>query len=167
MRFLIWFFVLAFGVQVHAKKLNELKWNVFIKTYGREKFAVNFPKDPKTLIYELKNLEKKGLFVQSSDGDIDYMLQVSEKYSSDEKEILLNALKYLKKFAFVDIVKFSFNENEKNKILDIIFKDKFLLLFCKARIIVTKNNIYTFFTSYKKGMNEQHNFFTKSFHIAS
>ena len=57
--------------------------------------------------------------------------------------------------------------NIKGKVLDVIFEDKSLSNFCKAKVLVTKNNIYTFFTSYKKGTEEKHNFFTKSFHISS
>ncbi|KPK33484.1 MAG: hypothetical protein AMS24_00845 [Chlamydiae bacterium SM23_39] len=164
MRILI-VFLLLINCFVFCGDANKFSWDVFVKTYGNEKFIVNFPNDPVCLKFNLKDKNKKGLFIKASEGEIDYVLQVAENYNEDEKKVLFNILRGLKNFPFVNIVKFSFCEKKDEKFLDVIFQDLFLSIICKAKIIVTKNNIYSLFTSYKNGMDEKHKFFIKSFHL--
>jgi len=158
MKFFSFIIFLIFSLQVSAKASN---WNVFVKTYGMEKFAVSIPSDPFLFDCNIKNFKKSALFFKAADKDVKYFMQIVEKSKSDTN-VLKNVLTHLKSFSFVKINEYSFSN--KN-ILNILFEDTFLKTLCKIHVIVTKNNIYSFFTNYKEGSEEKHDFFVNSFHL--
>lgn len=163
MKKLIFLFLLFLKISIFA----STPWSVLIKTYNKEKFCIKFPQKPDFMSYDLKYFKNKGLFIKSFSSNVKYCLQIAEKYIKDENQILQNALDNLKRFPSVSIVKHSFKKEDKTNILDVIFKDHFTSTICRAKIIVTSKNVYSLFTSYKKGVCENHNLFIDSFHIAS
>ena len=146
-----------------TKEIVKDDWIVFVKVFEKEKFTVNFPREPFSMSYDLKNFEKRCVFLKAKKEGVNYAIQITPKYRDNTKMVFKDILKRFKNFSPLELMEFSFSEN--GNFLDLFFKDNSLSVFCRTRVIVTKNNIYSLFTFYKE--KEAHNSFIKSFRIVS
>jgi hypothetical protein len=167
---LILFFLISGTLSLQAvdstnpfEEVDE-SWVLLIKKYGKEKFLAKFPSN-----FEIKYLpikeNQKAVHVFSSEEDVQYFFTV---YPNSEK--IENKLEVLKKSPHINIVKVLESKNALGKVVDILYTDDSILgdgttANCKAKIIQTRENIYSFFTIFKDDKKDKHDFFVSSFFI--
>ena len=151
-----------------SKVINEKQWVVYVKTYRGERFCVNFPKDPTTFSSDLKkNSKEKTFSIETAIDGVNYSLLASPK---DHEDYFSSIIDNLKSRSNIVILDQNLTQMEGKQILDITFKDLEKIkmpVFCKMQTILTKNNVYSLFTSYKEDDKESHNYFISSFQIES
>lgn len=150
----------VWGSCAFTEMLNPKDWTVFVKTYGTDKFSVNFPVDPKISAYDVS--EQKVLSIKAEEGGAEYTLQIAPKF--DEKTIF-DSFENLKNNDSITILDQSFTQNETRKILDYSYKDDKQSKLFKTHVIITEKNVYSFSTCYPEGIKDSHQFFISSFYL--
>lgn len=158
------------GVAKEKVDQKEKEWIVFVKDFANSKLVFKIPEDPQ-LIYHTYN-DTKLLEVKSEDRGFEYRFVVFEKPAFNinvdimlqESELLLK--KYLiatkqKKLKPI-IVEFQMNKKTDRNLLDIRYKDS-SNNFYRATFVITKDNIFTFFSKIKDNQEDAHQLFVESF----
>ncbi len=143
-----------------ALVLNPKEWIVFVKTYGNDKFSINFPVDPRILTSNID--DQKVLSIKAEEAGAEYTLQIAPKF---DENAIFDSLEKLKSNASITVLEESFTQQEKRKVLSYFYKDEKISKFFKTHIIITDKNVYSFSTSYLEGVKENHKFFISSFYL--